>query len=241
MTVLSIIVPAYNEGKTIRKVLNTVKKVPLEKYGVKKEIIVVSDGSKDNTVKEARKVTGVKVIDNKINQGKGGAVRDGIKHATGDIIIIQDADMEYNPYEYYDIIRPILDGKAEVVYGSRFLTTNQQEKNKVFVQKHKNAYSLAFIGGRVITFFTNLLFFTHITDEPTGYKCFKSEIIKSITIENNRFHWEPEVTAKIAKKKIKIYEVPISYNPRTFEEGKKIHWRDGVEAIWTLIKYRVKK
>ncbi len=238
MNKLSIIVPAYNEEKTIVEILNRVKAVDLEKIGVEKEIIVVSDGSKDRTVERARTVAGVRIIANKHNQGKGGAVRDGIKHATGNIIIIQDADLEYDPNEYYRIIKPILEKKARVVYGSRFLSQKQKKRNLLFAKKKENAYSLAFLGGRIITLATNILYFTWITDEPTCYKCFRSDIIKNIKIENSRFNWEPEVTAKILKKGIKIYEVPISYNPRTFEEGKHINWKDGISALWTLLRYR---
>ena len=241
MVVLSIVVPAYNEGKTIQEVLKLVKSVDLSALKVTKEIIVVSDGSKDNTVAQAKKVSGVKVFDQQPNQGKGAAVRRGIQEATGDIIIIQDADLEYNPHEYSRIIKPILEGNAQVVYGSRFLSEIQKRKNRIFIKGHQSAYSLAFLGGRIITLATNILFFTNITDEPTCYKCFKAKVIKSINIDCNRFNWEPEVTAKIAKRGIKIHEVPISYNPRTFEEGKKIGWKDGVQAIATLVKYRVMK
>jgi len=236
MAILSVVVPAYNESKTIINVLNQVKAVDLSYLGVKKEIIVVSDGSSDKTVELAKSVKGIKVIDLQPNQGKGAAVRRGIKEATGDIIIIQDADLEYNPAEFAKVISPILNKKAKVVYGSRYLELHK--KNRFFI-RHKGAYISTSLGVRVITILTNILYGTRITDEATCYKCFSSDVIKNIKIENNRFNWEPEVTAKIARKGIKIAEVPISYKPRTFEEGKKINWKDGISAIFTLIKYRI--
>jgi len=239
MTTLSIIIPAYNEEKTILQILNLIKKVNLGKYSIKKEIIVVSDGSVDNTVKLAKSVKGVKVIEKTKNRGKGAAVRTGIQNSNGDIIIIQDADLEYNPEEYYKIIKPILDGKAKVVYGSRYLGASA-EKRILFPSKDKRAYLRTYLGVRFITHLTNILYRTKITDEATCYKCFKSDVIKSIKIENDKFHWEPEVTAKIAKKNINIYEVPITYKPRSYEEGKKIGLKDGLQAIYTLLKYRFK-
>ena len=234
MKKLSIIIPAYNEEKTILEVLAKVKKT---KLSLRKEIIVVSDGSTDRTAKLAATLKGIKVIDQQPNQGKGAAVRKGIESSTGEIVIIQDADLEYNPEEYEKIVKPLLDKTALVVYGSRFLGS-EPRRLKIFSRKHKNAYSSAYFGAQVITFLTNLLFGTELTDEPTCYKCFESSLIKSIKIESDRFNWEPEVTAKIALKGINIYEVPISYNPRSFREGKKINWKDGIQAIWTLIKYR---
>ncbi|MBU0461268.1 MAG: glycosyltransferase family 2 protein [Nanoarchaeota archaeon] len=238
MKILSIIIPAYNEEKTIRQLLEKVKSVDLERHNVNKEIIIINDCSKDRTAEIVKKIDGVRLVNHSKNKGKGGAVKTGIKEATGDILIIQDADLEYEPQEYYPVIRPILEGKAKVVYGSRFLGKKQKKRNILFVKKHDKAYSMAYFGGRLITWTTNLLFGTRITDEPTCYKCFRSDVIKNIKIDGNRFEWEPEITAKIAKRGIKIYEVPISYYPRTFEEGKHINWKDGIQAIWTLIKYR---
>ncbi len=235
--ILSIVIPAYNEEKTIVELLKRVKKVKLPN-NMKKDIVVVSDGSRDRTVALARSVSGVRVFDKQPNQGKGAAVREGIRQATGDILIIQDADLEYDPNDYPAIITPIIARTARVVYGSRYLRLRQERKAR-FVIKHQGAYVLTSVGSQIITACTNLLYGLHITDEATCYKCFETRLIKSIRITHDRFHWEPEVTAKIAKKGIKIHEVPISYAPRSYQEGKKIGWKDGLEALWTLLKYRL--
>ena len=228
---LSIIMPCYNERETLPKILEKVRNVKL-KNNLKKEIILVDDFSTDGTreyIKSLDKEI-IKLFHEK-NKGKGAAIKSGIKKASGDIIIVQDADLEYEPNDYNKLIEPILEGKAEVVYGSRVLN----KKNK------KYSHLSFLIGGRLVTFVTNLLFFSRLTDEPTCYKTFKADVIKKIEIEGNRFEWEPEVTAKILKKGIKIHEVPISYFPRKKSEGKKINWKDGVQAIWTLVKYRVRE
>jgi glycosyltransferase involved in cell wall biosynthesis len=230
---VSIIIPAYNEEKTIEKIL---KKVLDVKLPLEKEIIVVNDGSTDRTKEIVEKF--IKnhpneniILINKKNGGKGSALKVGIKHSTGDIIIIQDADLEYDPNDYPNLIKPILEGKAKVVYGSR-------------LRKMGNKFShLSFlIGGLIITLVTNLLYFTFLTDEPTCYKVFHKEL-KDILInaEGDKFDWEPEVTAKILRRGYKIFEVPISYYPRTLKEGKKIRWKDGIDAILTLLKWRFKK
>ncbi len=232
---LSILIPAYNEEKSIQELIAAVKKVNLD--NIEKEIIVIDDGSKDKTRELVRNIEGITLIEHKHNLGKGGAIKTGIKSATGDIIIVQDADLEYNPEEIGLIIKPIVEKNALVVYGSRFLSRVQLNRNKLFMKHHKS-YLFAYLGGRMITKITNLLFLSHLTDEPTCYKCFRADVIKNIKINTNGFEWEPEVTAKILKKRIKIVEVPISYNPRTIEEGKKINWKDGFKAIWTLFKYR---
>lgn len=235
---LSIVVPAYNEERTIGELLQLVRAVDLSALGVSKQIIVVSDGSTDATVAIARSQPGVEVIECPVNRGKGAATRRGIEHADGDIIIIQDADLEYDPEDYRTILGPLLDGQAEVVYGSRILGFEQQY-GRGKTPRHQKAYRMAFFGGRVVTKFTNLLYGTRLTDEPTCYKCFRADLIKRVTIENDRFNWEPEVTAKIIRQGIGIMEVPISYRPRSFEDGKKIGWRDGLSALWTLVRYRI--
>ncbi|MCF7900677.1 glycosyltransferase family 2 protein [Candidatus Woesearchaeota archaeon] len=224
---LSIIIPVFNEVKTIAEVLKVIEKANIGKN--KKEIILVDDYSTDGTREYLSKLKKHKVFFHKKNRGKGFAVRTGIKEATGDIIIIQDADLEYNPNEYFSLIKPIIDEKAKVVYGSR----RMNKKNKQY-----SGLSF-FIGGVGLTIIANLLYpKLNITDEPTCYKVFKTDVIKKIPLKCERFEFCPEVTAKVAKKKIKIYEVPISYYPRDAKEGKKIKWQDGLEAVWTLLKYR---
>ena len=225
---LSIIIPVYNEPNTIRKIIRKVKSVDLSRERMDKEIIVVDDGSKDRTYSVLKKIKGIALVRHRKNQGKGAAIRTGIKYATGDIIIIQDADMEYDPDDYPALVRPILQGKSQVVYGSRRL----RKENK-----QHSGFSF-YLGGVGLTWLANLLYGIHITDEPTCYKVFKSEVLKRIPLRCTRFEFCPEVTAKVAKRKIRIYEVPISYYPRTSKEGKKIKWKDGIEAVWTLLKYR---
>lgn len=234
MKTLSVVIPVYNEEKTVSLVLDLVSKAPLS---IGKEIIVVNDGSTDKTEAEIKKfLKNYKKHKNvqfkyysKPNGGKGSAVKYGFAKATGDIIIIQDADMEYDPNEYQKLIDPILQGKYKVIYGSRRLN----RKNK--------AYSNIsfFLGGIAVSALTNILYASRLTDEPTCYKVFRSDVIKGMKIKGNKFEWEPEVTAKILKKGIKIKEIPISYFPRHTNEGKKINWKDGMQALWTLIYWRV--
>ena len=229
---LSILMPAYNEEATIAEIIKKIDAVDLRRIGVSRELIIVDDGSRDKTIdiikKLQKKYKYIKFIQHKRNKGKGGAIKTAIRHSTGHILIVQDADLEYDPQDYFKCILPILRGKAKVVYGSRRL------------EKRNKQYSgLSFyIGGIGITFIFNLLFLTRLTDEPTCYKTFRADVIKRIRIRGNRFDWEPEVTAKIVKRRIRIREVPIRYYPRSCDEGKKINWKDGIDAIWTMLKYR---
>lgn len=222
---LSIIMPVYNERKTIADILYKVKDTPF-----KKEIIVVDDGSDDGTTEFLKNLTlpEIKVFFHAKNIGKGQAVRTGILNATGDIILIQDADLEYDPDDYPMLIEPILKGRAEVVYGSRWL-------NKGLKNVH---FSMFKLGRWFLTLLTNLLYKANITDESCGYKVFKSDIIKNIPLGCKRFEFCPEITAKLLRRAHKIYEVPVKYSPRNISEGKKITYKDGFDAILTLLKYR---
>ncbi|MBI5093014.1 MAG: glycosyltransferase family 2 protein [Candidatus Hydrogenedentes bacterium] len=224
---LSVVIPVYNERDTITELVDRVKAVPLEK-----EIILVDDCSTDGTRDRLEQLAQdgvVKVLFHSVNQGKGAALRTGFQAATGDVVIIQDADLEYDPNEYPKLIRPIEAGKADVVFGSRFSGG----------ESHRVLYFWHSIGNRFLTLLSNCFTNLNLTDMETCYKVFKRDIIQSITIEEDRFGFEPEITAKCAKKRCVIYEVGISYYGRTYEEGKKIGWRDGFHAIWCIFKYNV--
>lgn len=224
---LSIIIPCYNESSTILSLIDAVKQSPV----TDREIIIVDDGSKDGT----RDILGemndseVRVIFHKANQGKGAALRTGFQEATGDICIVQDADLEYDPQEFPLVIQPILEGKADVVFGSRFQSG----------RPHRVVYFWHRIGNGVLTLMSNFFTDLNLSDMETCYKAFRREVIQSIRIRENRFGFEPEVTAKVAKMNLRIYEVGISYYGRTYDEGKKIGWRDGFRAIYCILKYNL--
>lgn len=229
---LSIIIPSYNEERTIVQILNKIISVQLIEQ-TQKEIIIVDDGSKDSTKElvnnyiSSHPNESIYLIQHTVNQGKGMAIRTGITKVSGDYVIIQDADLEYEPEDYNLLLPELIYNQKKVVYGSRFL-----------IKENKHSYQSFYYGGLLVTTVTNILFNQHLTDEPTCYKAFKSEFLKSIPLKCIGFEFCPEVTAKVAKHGIKIKEIPIHYYPRSINEGKKIRWTDGIEAIWILIKYR---
>jgi glycosyltransferase involved in cell wall biosynthesis len=224
---LSIIMPVYNEHGTLREILRQVRAVDLP--GIEKEVLVVDDGSTDGSrdiLAEEEKAGDVHVFYHDKNRGKGAAVRTAIEHATGDILLIQDADLEYDPRDYPTLIRPIIEGRVTVVYGSRFLGPR-----KAMLFWHM-------LGNKLLTLTTNILYNTILSDMETCYKCFRADIVKGIPLRARRFEFEPEITAKVLKRGHRIFEVPISYYGREYHEGKKIAWHDAPLAFWTLIKYR---
>ncbi len=229
---LSIVIPSYNEAKTIHLILDKVRALQLVN-DIEKEVIVVNDCSTDNTNTEIEKYINqhnfpISYHSHAVNQGKGAAIRTGIQKATGDLVIIQDADLEYDPNEYNIMLMPIINGHADVVYGSRFASG----------RAHRILFFWHTIGNKFLTFLSNMLNNLNLTDMETCYKLFRADIIKGIHLEENRFGFEPEVTAKIARiKNIRIYEVGISYYGRTYAEGKKINWKDGFRAIYCILKY----
>lgn len=227
MTKLSIIIPVYNEVNSLEELVRQVEEADF--CGCEKEIILVddcsTDGSKDILKTMENKHT---VLYHEKNKGKGAAIRTAVEKASGDIIVIQDADLEYSPNDYNNLLPLIINDKADVVYGSRFLS---EENNKNFMLKN-------LIGNKVLTVMTNILFGSKITDMETCYKAFKKDIIKSVKIKSDRFDFEPEITAKVLKKKARLIEVPISYSGRGHEEGKKIGWKDGIQAIKAIIRFR---
>ncbi len=227
---LSIVIPVYNEKKYIREIVKQVREVNLP--GIEKEIIIVDDYSTDGTrdilqnvlIKEV-----AQVVYHEGNMGKGAALRTGFQYASGDVVIIQDADLEYDPAEYGKLLKPILDGKADAVYGSRFVGS----------EPHRVLFFWHYLGNKLLTLLSNMFTNLNLTDMETCYKMFRKEVLDSIQIEQNRFGFEPEITAKLARGNWRIYEIGISYSGRNYAEGKKIKWQDGVQALWCILKYNL--
>lgn len=230
MKKLSVVIPVYNEEKFISTTVNRVLEVELD--GIEREIVIVDDGSKDRTIEILNGLAAehpqIKVYEQPHNMGKGAALRRGFAEAIGDIILIQDADLEYDPGDYPSLLKPILDGKADVVYGSRFLGG-----------PHRVLYFWHYVGNQFLTLLSNISTNLNLTDMETGYKVFRAEVIKEIPLKSNRFGFEPEVTAKVARRGWRMFETPISYFGRSYAEGKKIGWKDGFQAIYCIIRYGI--
>jgi len=227
---LSIVIPVYNEEHTVAELVDTVRRV---ETGLIKEIILVNDCSKDGTGavldQLAKQDPSLVVLHHPVNRGKGAALRTGFAKATGDIVLIQDADLEYDPQEYPKLLAPLLEGHADVVFGSRFLGGGA----------HRVLFFWHMVGNKFLTLLSNMMTNLNLTDMEVCYKVFKREILQSIPLKEDRFGFEVEITAKVARKRCRIYEVPISYHGRTYEDGKKIGWKDGVRAIWCILRYRL--
>lgn len=229
MNKVTIVIPCYNEIKTIEEIINRVMNVDLD---MDRELVIVDDGSKDGTrdfLNTLRSQNNVRIIFHEQNKGKGAALRTGFENSSGDIVIIQDADLEYDPDEYPKLLEPILEGKADVVYGSRFVGS----------ESHRVLYFWHSLANKFLTLLSNMFTNLNLTDMEVCYKVFKHKVLEDIELKEDRFGFEPEFTAKIAKRGFRIYEVGISYAGRTYEEGKKINWRDGFRAIYVIIKYGV--
>ncbi|HKJ25576.1 MAG TPA: glycosyltransferase family 2 protein [Myxococcota bacterium] len=226
---VSVIIPAYDEIKTIDEILGRVGAVPFDK-----EIVVVDDRSRDGTRERLRELAAsgdIRLVEHQVNRGKGAALRTGFREARGDIVVIQDADLEYDPNDLLQVIEPIRQGLADVSYGSRFIGGDS----------HRVLYFWHSLGNRMLTLLSNMLTGLNLTDMEVCYKAFRREILDQITIEEDRFGFEPEITAKVARLGARVYEVGIAYHGRTYEEGKKIGWRDGVRAVWCILKYNLVK
>lgn len=226
---LTIIMPAFNEENTIAKTIKRVLQVKLP--GITKELIIINDGSKDKTKESVKSVKDRRIIlvDKKVNQGKGAGIRDAIKKSTGDVLIIQDADLEYNPAEIAKLIQPIINSEADVIYGSRFMGG---EPHRVLLFWHM-------IGNKFLTLLSNMLTNLDLTDMETCYKMFTKDVARKLNLKENRFGFEPEFTVKIAKMKARVYEMGISYAGRSYTEGKKINWKDGIRAVYCLFRYSI--
>ena len=230
---LSVVVPVYNEEQTVARLIEAVLQAPLP-AGIDRELIVVDDGSTDGTAAALAPFADdprVHVLSQPANLGKGRALRRGFGEASGDFVVVQDADREYDPREFPKLLAPILDGKADVVYGSRFAGSDA----------HRVLFFWHYLGNRLLTLLSNAFTNLNLTDMETCYKLFRADVLRRIELEEDRFGFEPEVTAKVARLGVRIYEVGISYSGRTYEEGKKIDWRDGVQALWCILKYGIRR